>query len=39
MYTPDTLKAIHQKYPAEYPNGDWYTGNNIQLAIGQNVVG
>jgi penicillin-binding protein 2 len=38
VYTPDTLKAIHQKYPAEYPNGDWYTGNNIQLAIGQNVV-
>ena len=38
VYTPDTLKAIHDKYPADYPNGDWYTGNNIQLAIGQNVV-
>ena len=38
MYTPDTLKAIHDKYPQDYPNGDWYTGNNIQLAIGQNVV-
>jgi penicillin-binding protein 2 len=38
VYTPDTLKAIHEKYPTDYPNGDWYTGNNIQLAIGQNVV-
>jgi penicillin-binding protein 2 len=38
VYTPDTLKAIHEKYPADYPNGDWFTGNNIQLAIGQNVV-
>jgi penicillin-binding protein 2 len=38
VYTPDTLKAIHDKYPADYPNGNWYTGNNIQLAIGQNVV-
>jgi penicillin-binding protein 2 len=39
VYTPDTLKAIHDKYPQAYPNGDWFTGNNIQLAIGQNVVG
>jgi penicillin-binding protein 2 len=39
VYTPDTLKQIHDKYPAAYPNGDWFTGNNIQLAIGQNVVG
>jgi penicillin-binding protein 2 len=38
VFTPDTLKAAHEKYPAAYPNGDWFTGNNIQLAIGQNVV-
>jgi penicillin-binding protein 2 len=38
VYTPDTLKQIHEKYPLDYPNGDWFTGNNIQLAIGQNVV-
>jgi penicillin-binding protein 2 len=38
VYTPETLKQIHEKYPQDYPNGDWFTGNNIQLAIGQNVV-
>jgi len=38
VFTPDALKKIHEKYPQDYPNGDWFTGNNIQLAIGQNVV-
>lgn len=37
--TPDILKKLHDKYPAAYPYGDqWYSGNNANLAIGQDVI-
>ena len=40
MFTPDEKKALHDKYPQAYPNDTtWYTGDSVQLAIGQNVVG
>ena len=39
VFTPDEKKALHEKYPEAYPNDTtWYTGDNVQLAIGQNVV-
>jgi penicillin-binding protein 2 len=39
VFTPDEKKALHDKYPEAYPNDtSWYTGDSIQLAIGQNVV-
>ncbi|HEY6530831.1 MAG TPA: penicillin-binding transpeptidase domain-containing protein, partial [Acidimicrobiales bacterium] len=33
-----TLKEQHEKYPAAFPDPNWYTGNNIQIAIGQYMV-
>ena len=27
-----------RKYPESYQDGNWYTGDNVQLAIGQNVI-
>ncbi len=40
VFTPDEKKALHVKYPQAYPNDTtWYTGDSVQLAIGQNVVG
>jgi len=39
VFTPDEKKALHEKYPKAYPNDTtWYTGDSVQLAIGQNVV-
>jgi penicillin-binding protein 2 len=38
VLTPAELKALHDKYPAAYPDPEWYTGRNINLAIGQQVV-
>jgi len=38
VLTKAEKKALHNKYPDAYPNGDWYTGDNVQLAVGQNVV-
>jgi penicillin-binding protein 2 len=39
VFTPDEKKALHEKYPKAYPNDtSWYTGDSVQLAIGQNVV-
>jgi penicillin-binding protein 2 len=38
VLTPDELKALHDKYPKAYPDPEWYTGRNINLAIGQQVV-
>ena len=38
VLTKAEKKALHNKYPTAYPNGDWYTGDNVQLAVGQNVV-
>ncbi|MEO9223473.1 MAG: penicillin-binding protein 2 [Acidimicrobiales bacterium] len=37
--TPESLKKLHDKYPAAYPYGDqWYSGTNANLAIGQDVI-
>ena len=38
VLTKAEKKALHTKYPDAYPNGDWYTGDNVQLAVGQNVI-
>ncbi|MEI7623140.1 MAG: penicillin-binding protein 2 [Actinomycetes bacterium] len=38
VLTKAEKKALHTKYPTAYPNGDWYTGDNVQLAVGQNVI-
>jgi len=38
VLTKAEKKALSKKYPDAYPNGDWYTGDNVQLAVGQNVI-
>jgi penicillin-binding protein 2 len=38
VWTKAEKKALHNKYPEAYPNGDWYTGDNVQLAVGQYVI-
>lgn len=38
VWTPAEKKALHQKNPAAYPDGEWYTGETVQLAVGQLVV-
>ena len=38
VLTPDDKKALNEQYPDAYPYGEWFTGDNVQLAIGQNVV-
>jgi penicillin-binding protein 2 len=38
VLTPEEKAALHEKYPDAYPFGEWFTGDNVQLAIGQNVV-
>ena len=38
VLTKAEKKALSNKYPDAYPDGDWYTGDNVQLAIGQNVI-
>ncbi|MDQ1372976.1 MAG: penicillin-binding protein 2 [Actinomycetota bacterium] len=32
---PTTRRRLHDQNPAAFPNGDWRTGDNINLAIGQ----
>jgi len=38
VITPDEKKQRHEQHPEALPYGDWYTGDNVQLAIGQNAV-
>ena len=38
VLTPDEKKKLHDQNPAAFPYGDWYTGDNVQMAIGQNTV-
>ena len=38
VLTPARLRTLHQKYPKDYPYGDWYTGNTAHLAVGQDGV-
>jgi len=32
---PDTRKKLHDQNPKAFPNGQWYAGDNVNLAIGQ----
>ena len=32
---PETRKRLHEQNPRAFPNGDWRTGDNINLSIGQ----
>ena len=38
VLTPADKKALNEKNPDAYPYGEWFTGDNVQLAIGQNTV-
>jgi penicillin-binding protein 2 len=33
--SPQVVAKEHTQDPADYPNGTWYTGNNLELAFGQ----
>ena len=32
---PDTRKRLHDSNPKAYPEGNWFVGDNVNLAIGQ----
>jgi penicillin-binding protein 2 len=32
---PDTRKKLHDQNPKAFPNGKWFAGDNVNLAIGQ----
>lgn len=32
------VKQLHAEYPSAYPYSGWYTGNNVQEAIGQDGI-
>ena len=32
---PQSRKLLHDQNPAAFPNGQWFTGDNVNLAIGQ----
>src|SRR3954447_7876555 len=32
---PDTRKRLHDQNPKAFPNGKWFAGDNVNLAIGQ----
>jgi len=36
--TPDLVKRLHEENPAAFPFPDWFTGHNVNLAIGQGVL-
>ncbi|MEY4131932.1 MAG: penicillin-binding protein 2 [Actinomycetota bacterium] len=38
VLTPAEKRELVRKYPESYQDGNWYTGDNVQLAIGQNVI-
>ena len=35
---PAEKKKLHDLYPAAFPDGQWFTGDNINLAIGQGLL-
>lgn len=35
LATPAARAELHDKNPVAYPNGDWFQGDNVNLAIGQ----
>ena len=36
--TPDMVRELHEENPVAFPFGDWFTGHNVNLAIGQGVL-
>jgi penicillin-binding protein 2 len=38
VLTPGEKKQLHEDNPGAFPYGDWFTGDNVQLAIGQSTV-
>jgi penicillin-binding protein 2 len=36
---PETRRRLHEANPTAFPNPDWRTGDNINLAIGQGEMG
>lgn len=32
---PETRKRLHEEKPKQFPNGSWFAGDNVNLAIGQ----
>ncbi|MGH9102038.1 MAG: penicillin-binding protein 2 [Acidimicrobiales bacterium] len=36
--SPQVTARLHSQYPKAYPYGDWYVGNNIEMAFGQGVT-
>ncbi len=38
VWTPADRKRFHDKKPKDFPEGNWRTGDNINLAIGQGDV-
>ena len=35
---PESRKELHDANPKAFPNGDWFTGDNVNTAIGQGDV-
>lgn len=33
--SPDVVAKEHAQDPKDYPNGQWFTGNNLEMAFGQ----
>lgn len=38
ILSPALVKELHARYPKAYPYDQWYTGNNVQEAIGQDGI-
>lgn len=36
--TPEKRRQAHKENPTAFPNGNWFTGDNLNLAIGQGEV-
>lgn len=36
--TPENTIARHEENPTAFPNAEWYTGNNVNIAVGQGDV-
>ena len=35
---PETRKKLHDAHPQAFPNSKWFTGDNVNLAIGQGEI-
>jgi penicillin-binding protein 2 len=35
---PETRKKLHEAHPQAFPNSKWFTGDNVNLAIGQGEI-